>query len=267
MNKTHISLTAALLAAAVSTAAAGTPAPAPTGKTPVIPPPAETPFVTGNLTLAYDTHFISYGQDVWAAGNDWSDSLFHPSMELDFNIGNGWQIYLNTWFDVNNNAVSSIGGDVQEVDVNVGVYYTKDKWKFQLGYGAWMYGDQVEHIIDGKVSYNDGVWNPFVMLHGRVADEISFDTGLVGQLGIAPSKTYGKVTFSLPVTVSFDTDNFHGGDAGFAYVSAGLGASIPLCKHTSLNLGVTYYHTNDDVIPVNPDDDFVTGSAAITIAF
>ncbi len=230
-------------------------------------PAAPEPFMTGNLTLSYNTHFISYGQDVWAAGNDWSDSLFNPSLELDFNLGGGLQFYVNTWWDINDLADSGIGGNIQEIDVNLGFYYTRDKWKFQLGYGAWMYGEQTEHIIDGKISYADGFWNPFLMLHGRVADDISFDTGLVTQVGIAPSKTFGKVTFAAPLTVSFDTDNYHGGDAGFAYVSAGLGASIPLFAHTTLNLGVTYYHTDDEVIPGNPDDDFVTGSAGVTIAF
>jgi hypothetical protein len=265
--KTILRTALSLALSSATTALAGTPAPAPTGKGTMPPPPAEEPFVTGNLTLAYDTHFISYGQDVWAAGNDWGDSLFHPSLEIDFNLGGGLQLYVNTWFDVNDNAVSSIGGDVQEVDVNVGFYYTKDKWKFQLGYGAWMYAEQIEHIVDAKVSYNDGLWNPFVMLHGRVADDIGFDTGVVGQVGIVPSKTFGPVTLSLPVTVSFDTDNFHGGDAGFAYVSAGLGASIPLAKHVALNLGVTFYHTNDEVIPVNPEEDFFTGSAGVTVSF
>ena len=164
MTKTAISLTASLLAALASAAVAGTPAP--TGKAPAMTPPAPEPFMTGNLTLAYDTHFISYGQDVWAAGNDWGDSLFHPSLELDFNLGGGLQFYVNTWWDINDLADSGIGGNIQEVDVNVGFYYTKDKWKFQLGYGAWMYADQVEHIVDGKISYSDGFWNPFVMLHG-----------------------------------------------------------------------------------------------------
>lgn len=263
MNK-PVSLTALLLAAAVHTASAGTPAPV--GKAPVMTPVTE-PFVTGNITLAYDTHFVSYGQDVWAAGNDWGDSLFHPSFELAFNLGNGLQFYVNSWFDINDNAVSDIGENIQEVDVNVGFYYTMDKWKFQLGYGAWMYAEQTEHIIDAKVSYNDGTWNPFLMLHGRIADDISFDTGLVAQVGIVPSKKVGPVTFSLPITASFDTDNYHGGDAGFAYVSAGLGASIPLAERLSLNLAVTYYHTNEDVIPVNPDEDFVTGMAGITFSF
>ncbi len=254
---------ALFLPLALQVAHAGTTPPAP-----MSPPPAPAePFVTGNLTLTYDTHFISYGQDVWGAGNDWGDSLFHPSLELDFNLGGGWQAYLNTWFDVNDNASSSIGENVQEVDVNVGLYYTMNKWKFQLGYGAWMYGSQTEHIIDGKVTYNDGLWNPFLALHGRVGDDLPFDTGLVAQVGIAPSKTFGKVTLSLPVVASFDTDNYHGGDSGFAYASVGLGASIPLCNHVTLNLGVTGYFTNDEVIPVNVDENFVTGSAGITIAF
>jgi len=46
-----------------------------------------------------------------------------------------------------------------------------------------------------------------------------------------------------------------------------LGASIPICAHTTLNLGATFYHTEDDVIPGNPDEDFFTGSAGVTIAF
>jgi hypothetical protein len=268
MDKSTLAISSLLLGGGLlAPAMAGTTTePAPKNPPPVVAA-EESPFVTGNLTFTYDTHFISYGQDVWASGMDWSDSLFHPSMELDFNLGGGLQFYVNTWWDVNDLATSSIGGNIQEIDVNAGFYYTLDKWKFQLGYGAWIYGGQTESIIDGRVQYNDGMINPFLMLHGRVDDGIPFDTGLVTQVGIVPSKTFGKVTLALPITVSFDTDNFHGGDAGFAYVSAGLGASIPLIDHLVLNLGVTYYHTSDDVIPGNPDSDFVTGSAGISIVF
>jgi hypothetical protein len=67
--------------------------------------------------------------------------------------------------------------------------------------------------------------------------------------------------------VSFDTDGFHGGQGGFAYVSAGLGATVPIVDHLAFTLGVTYYHTNNDVIPGNPDSDFVTGSAGLTVTF
>jgi hypothetical protein len=262
MNKTASCLSALLLPFAMQVAFAGTTPP------PMTPPPEE-PFVTGNLTLAYNTHFISYGQDIWQAGNDWDDALFNPSMELDFNLGKGWQAYLNLWFDVNDNSTSNISKYVQEMDVNVGVYYTMDKWKFQLGYGAWNYASQTESIIDGKISYNDGFWNPFLMLHGRVDSDLgpNFDNGLVAQVGIVPGTKLGPVSLTFPVTVSFDTDQYHGGDSGFAYASVGIGASVPLCKHTSLNLGVTFYHTEENVFPTNPDEDFFTGTAGITIAF
>jgi hypothetical protein len=240
---------------------------APAKNPPPVTPEKETPFVTGFLAAAYETHFISYGQDVWAIGNDWGEWLIHPSLELNFNLGDGWAAYVNTWWDINDLAPSPIGGNIQEIDVNAGVYYTMDKWKFQLGYGAWIYAEQVEHIIDARVTYNDGLINPFLMLHGRVDSGIAFDNGLVTQVGIAPATTLGPVSLSFPVTLSFDTDDFHGGQGGFAYVSAGLGATIPIVDHLALTLGVTYYHTNNDVIPGNPDSDFVTGSAGLVVNF
>ncbi|MEY4484986.1 MAG: hypothetical protein RL693_2438 [Verrucomicrobiota bacterium] len=261
------SLLCAAIAAALSigSAQAGTPA-----KAPVVVEPKETPFVTGNITLNYDTHFISYGQDVWGAGMDWGDSLFHPSIELDFAVAENLQFYVNVWADVNDLADSNIGKYVQEVDLNVGFYYTMDKFKFQLGYGAWMYADQTESVIDAKVSYS-GFYglNPFLAIHARpdIGDNIGLDTGLVGQLGIAPGTTLGPVALTFPVTVSFDTDGFHGGGSGFAYVSAGVAASIPVTKHISIGLAAIYYHTNDSVIATNPDSDFVTGTAGFTVAF
>ncbi|WP_113956837.1 hypothetical protein [Roseimicrobium gellanilyticum] len=237
------------------------------GVAPVTPPVEEKPFITGNLSLFYDTHFISYGQDVWGVGNDWGEWFFHPSMELDFQITDSLQFYVNVWADVNDQIEGDIGDYVQEIDVNVGFYYTLDKFKFQLGYGSWNYASQTEHIIDGKVTYMDGLINPFVAVHGRVGIDIpGYDEGVVAQVGVAPSTALGPVTLSFPITVSFDTDGFHAGDGGFAYVSAGVGASIPIHKQISLSVGATYYHTQDDVIP-NADEDFVVGSAGIVFTF
>jgi hypothetical protein len=236
-------------------------------KSPVVVAPVEPPFATGNISLFYETHFISYGQDVWGVGNDWGEWFVHPSIELDFNLGGGWQIYVNTWADINEQIEGDIGDYVQEVDLNVGVYYTMDKFKFQLGYGAWNYASQTESVLEGKVSYSDGLINPFVAVHGRVDIDLpGYDNGVVGQVGIAPGTTLGPVAISFPITVSFDTDGFHAGDGGFAYVSAGIGASVPITKHVSLSGSVLYYHTNHSVIP-NVDDDFVFGSAGLVIAF
>ncbi len=256
-----------ILAAAALVAPAMSFAGTTSAKAPVTVAPPEEPFVTGSLSVTYDTHFVSWGQDIWAAGNSWKDSLIHPNLELDFNLGGGLQAYFNTWWDINDLAQSSIGNRIQEVDVNVGLYYTMGKTKFQLGYGSWNYASQTEHIIDGKVSYT-GFYglNPWLALHGRVADGIPLSTGLVTQLGIAPGFKVGPVDFSVPIAATADTDNFHGGKAGFGYVSVGLTASVPLSKHVSFGVGVTYYHTNGSVI-VNPTEDFVTGSATLGVSF
>ena len=87
------------------------------------------------------------------------------------------------------------------------------------------------------------------------------------QAGIAPGFNLGPVALSFPVTLSFDSHDFHGGDAGFAYVSGGISASIPLTKHISATLGATYYHTNAKVIPGNPTENFVMGSGGLTVSF
>ena len=240
----------------------------PAGKAPLPTPAAETPFVTGTLSLTADTHFMSFGQDVWAAGNSWDDILFHPSLELNFDLGSGWSGIVGTWWDVNDNAATSIGSSIQEIDIWAGVAYTSGNWKTTALYHDWMYASQHERAAELKVAYT-GCYglNPYILLHGRFDDDISFDTGLVTVLGINPGTKVGSVALSFPVQVAADTEGYHGGSGGFSYVSAGVAASVPLSKHIGLNLGVTYYHTNDSVIPVNPESDIVVGSAGIAISF
>lgn len=255
-------LSAALLTA--GSIQAGTPS----GKTiaPTVEP--EPPFITGTLSLMVDTHFVSYGQDVWGAGQSWQDPLFHPSLELNFNLGSGFAFILGTWWDVNDNAVSSIGNRIQEVDVWAGFSYTVDKWKFSLLYQDWMYGGGTEQILDFKIAYSNFL-NPYFLVHGRLdrGAATAFGEGVVFQTGIAPGFNAGPVALSFPLAVSYDTDNFHGGQSGIGFGSAGITASIPLTKQISASVGATFYYTNDQVIPGNPDEGFIVGSAGLTITF
>lgn len=231
----------------------------------------ETPLVSGSLTLAVNTHFISYGHDIWATGDSWSDPLFNPSLELSFDLGGGFSAILGTWWDVNDNAPSSIGNAIQEVDVWTGIAYTRGKWNFALVYQEWLYASQSERIVDFKVGYDHWL-NPSVMFHGRVdiGEQLGLDEGLVTVLGIAPGKEFESFSLSFPLNVAFDTDNYHGGDAGFSFVSLGIGADVPLTfmrGDWTFKAGVTGYHTNDDVIAVNADSEFITGTAGISLAF
>ena len=231
----------------------------------------ETPFVTGTLALTVDTHFISYGADVWGAGQDWDDPLFHPMLELGFDLGGGFKGILGTWWDVNSNAPSSIGDSIQEVDVWIGAAYTTGDFTFTALYQEWLYGGESERIVDLKAGFAHFL-NPNLTLHFRTdAGASGGDCGLATVLGIAPGTKWKDISFTFPINVACDTDNFHGGDSGFSFASVGVGAGIPLSfipkGNWTFNAGVTYYLTNDDVIPNNPEESFLTGSAGVTLAF
>jgi hypothetical protein len=237
-------------------------------------PPPEAPFTTGTLALFVDTHFVSYGADVWGAGKDWDDLLFHPSLELGFDLGGGLKAILGTWWDVNDNARSSIGNEVQEIDVWAGFGYSTGDWSFTALYQEWMYNFQSERIVDLKAAHSHFL-KPNLTLHFRTDSENQGqDDGLAAVLGIAPGKTFdgaGGLSLSFPVNVAYDTEGFHGGDAGWSFLSAGATASVPLKfiskGNWSFTAGVTYYLTNEDVIPGNPEENFLTGSTGVTLSF
>jgi len=267
LNKKHLlSLSAAVFACGVfaGNSSAGT------YSKPYVALEEEAPasVVSGSLSLQVNTHFISYGLDVWGAGMDWNDVLFNPSIELNFDLGGGFTFILGTWWDVNDNADSDIGGAIQEVDVYAGFSYETGVVTFTVLYQEWMYASQSERIVDLIVGF-DAPLSPYVIVHGRVDGE-GLDTGIVGVLGGSYDFEVGPVSFGTPVAVAFATDDFHGGSGGFAYTSAGLTASVPvpfLPGDWSLDTAVTYYYTNDSVIPSNPDDSFVTGSIGLSLAF
>jgi len=238
----------------------------------------EAPFVSGALNLVVDTHFISYGADVWATGQTWSDLLFHPSLELYLDLGAGFTGIVGTWWDVNDTAQTSIGSGtaIQEVDVWAGISYAVEKWSFTVLYQDWMYASQSEIIVDGIVSYDHWL-SPKLVIHCRVdngfgpaPNGVTPENGVVGVLGIAPGKEFGIVSVSVPVNIAVNTDEYHAGDAGFTFFNLGLAASVPLefmPGDWSLNGGVTYWHTPSSTVPNNPHTDFLTGSIGMGLSF
>ena len=229
---------------------------------------AETPFVTGSLSLTLDSHFISYGADVWGGGSDINDALIHPNLEYVFAVAPNVSFILGTWMDINDKGNSNVGTNkVQEVDIWAGFGTSVGDTKVTLLYQEWMYASTSERIVDLKFGFA-GALAPSFTVHGRVDGE-GMDTGAAFVAGISPGTTAGKAALSLPISVAADTDGFHGGDAGFSYASVGASASVPLGGDgsPSLGAGVTFYHTNEDVIPGNVDEDFVTGSLTLSLAF
>jgi hypothetical protein len=234
----------------------------------------------------FTSHFISYGADVWGGGTKSSpfssDSTIFGYTTLTLGINDNLSAFVNVWSDLNDNTESSIGGVVQEIDLNTGVTYTYEKFAFTLAHGFWMYGGSTEHVVDFTVAYNDAdaiskgfALNPSVNFHWRYEGNGGQDEGLAIVPGLKPSYTFNSdskypITLFAPMNVGiFATDDFQGGDGGLGWFSIGVGASLPLSfipeKYGawSVSGSFTYYATDDNAIPGNPEEDFFVSALSI----
>jgi len=254
----------------------------------------EGPKITGLFGADYTTHFISWGYDVWGAGNDFGeDATFNPYAEIgiDFDL---FKVVAGTWWDVNSNTTSAIGGNLQEVDIYFGVFVPVDKFTFGIVYQDWMYAGDVEKVIDFSVAYDDSeLLGAFAMAPKFTAHKLMSggelgggaikDSGWAFVLSLTPGFTVYEseafdVNLSFPINIGFGDDDFYGSSQesiAFAYVSVGVAASVPLkfipAKYGAWTVGIslTYYHTDTATIPVavNPDNDFLVGKVGFSVAF
>lgn len=271
-----------LLAIALATGAATAGVTETMAPVPMAPPAADV--VSGILKLDFNSHFISYGADVWGDGSSMSDPTFNPMIELAFALPADFTLTLGTWWDVNSKLggnSSPLGGRIQEVDVWAGLSYTYDKFTVGVTYQNWMYGSDTEDILDIKFAY-DTFLSPSLTIHNRLDQGAAFgDEGMVLVLGLSHTIEAGPLSISFPLNIAyFVDDDFHnpafagGADSGFGFVSIGVAASLPLTPYIgdaygdwALNSGLTYYFTDDGVIPNNPQDDFLTASIGLSVAF
>lgn len=275
-TRMHAPLAALMLVS--GTALAGTEmtttAPAP------VTAPAED-VVSGVLKLDFNSHFVSYGVDVWGDDDHMTDMGFNPMLELAFALPGGFTATLGTWWDVNSKgdsstSVSNIGGQLREVDVWVGLAYTYDKFTVGVTFQDWLYNSATEEILDVKFSY-DCLLAPSLTIHNRLgAGGSGGEEGTVLVLGISHSIEAGPVTISFPVSIAyFLQDDFHPGstESGFGYGAIGVAAALPLSPYIgeaigdwTLNAGVTQYITDNEVVG-NFDDNFLTSTIGLSLAF
>ncbi|GAA5123778.1 hypothetical protein JIN84_11805 [Luteolibacter yonseiensis] len=267
-------LNAPLLAFALATgiATAGT---TETTTTAPAAPPAED-VVSGVLKLDFNSHFVSYGADVWGDAESMSDMGFNPMLELSFALPAGFTSTLGTWWDVNSKGDSPLGGQMQEIDVWAGLAYTYEKFTVGVTFQDWIYADATEEILDVKFAY-DCLLAPSLTIHNRLGEGGSGgNEGTVLVLGLSHSIEAGPVTVSFPVSVAyFLEDDFHANstDDGFGYASLGVGAALPLTAVAdtlgdwTLNAGLNYYFTDDGVVGNPNGDDFLTTTVGLSLAF
>jgi hypothetical protein len=266
---------ASVLGAAVSQA--GEPM---TTTTTTAPAPAAEDHFSGTLNLDYNSHFVSYGLDVWGDGFDLEGPTFNPALELNWSLPANFSFILGTWWDVNGKIPSAIGGKLQEIDVWAGLGYKWGDLSVTGLYQNWHYGSGDEQIVDIKLAY-DCFLSPSLLIHNRVDPGASGgNNGTVLVAGISHSVEAGPVTLSFPLNVAFFTDDdFHPGsiDSGVGYGSLGINATLPLkfipesYGVWNLHGGFTYYLTDSDVVgntrSGRPDNDFLTANIGIGCAF
>lgn len=250
MNKLKLSLLAATLGLGALTAK------------------ADEATVSGSVSFDFNSHFMSYGLDVWGAGSS-PDSLFQPSASLDFNFGD-YGFYTGVWFDINNQVESTLGGDIQEVDVWVGTYFTAGDFTYDLTFQQWYYASETEGIIDFTISY-DAALAPYAKLHYRIDSVGGQEKGAILELGAGYTiNDYLSVPFAVGLALE---QEFQGGDNFLGYVTTGLGFSVPLefvaegLGAWDFHGGINAFYVPEDFAPSNPDEFFLTFSVGVGIGF
>jgi len=221
--------------------------------------------LSGSLSFDANSHFISYGFDVWGGGESPSgEGTFNPSLSLDYKVNDNWSFSAGFWLDANDNLGDF---DVVETDTWIGVAYTSGITQASIKFQNWQYGGTSEEILDLGLSF-DTFLSPSITIHKRLGAGASGGyNGTFLVVGAEHSLT-GCENFSLtiPVSVAFALDEFHTTESGYGFASIGLQGSYAMTDSSSLNFGVTYYDTDDQVV-ANIDDSFFTYNAGITFTF
>ncbi len=234
---------------------------------------AEEPSISGSASFDINSHFMSYGADVWGAGSG-ADLLFQPSLGIAADFGNGFSMNTGVWFDINDQIASSLGGSIQEVDVWLGATWAFDTMSLDLTFQQWYYASETEGIVDLTLSFNT-VLSPYVKAHNRIEAVGLQSRGTVIEMGAGydfPSD--GGVSFSIPFAVGIFADkNFQGGHDTFGYANVGFGFSVPMASipesmgEWDFHGAATLWYTPDSAIPGNPDETFITLNLGVGVGF
>lgn len=241
--------------------------------------------VSGDLGVSYNSHFVSYGADVWGGGDSFfgDNPTTFVNANLYFAVTDEATIFLNGWADLNHNVPSAIGGALQEVDFNIGASYKLGLVTASAAYGTWNYAGDEEQIVDLSLAFDDTgmiadgfALAPKVTWHFRVDGNGAQKKGSAVALAVGPSfpiSDWGSLTIPVGVTFFLD-DDFQGGTSGgYAYAYGGASLGVPLSfidegfGAWSINFDLIGYTTKASAIPGNVDKNFLTGSVGLKVAF
>ena len=240
--------------------------------------------ISGAAGVSYNSHFVSYGADVWGGGSEFFGDRSTTFTWVDMNIGVGdANINFGAWGDINDNAGDTLGGNIQEIDIYGGASYSFSGVTAGFTYQEWYYAGDTEKILDFAFSYDDTgliapdfALNPKLVWHIRLEGNGAQRKGSAIVLSVAPSFPITEmVSLKIPAGIAFFADaDFQGGTEGgygYSYLGGSLGMPLYFIPETygawSANFDLTGYFTNDDAIPGNRKDSFLVGSLGISVGF
>lgn len=233
-----------------------------------------------NVSLDYNSHFMSYGANVWGdetedIGDEW---LFEPSVSIDYAINDTSGLYVGAWFDINGvdgagpgEVGPDLGGDTKEMDLWVGYWVELGKFTLDFTFQQWYYADETEGIFDVALSY-DMMFSPYIKMHNRIEGVGDQETGQMYEVGATLYEgESGGISYSFPIGVGFSLDDYHvAGEDGYAYSFIGANASYVIYSGDSLDVdlhgGLTYFDTEEDTTG-NAEDSYLTANIGIGFSF
>ncbi|MEX0886933.1 MAG: hypothetical protein WD009_10890 [Phycisphaeraceae bacterium] len=231
--------------------------------------------VSGSAGAEVSTHFVLYGTDVWAQGENWSRPSVFAWTDVTLDFG-AFDVTNGVWFELRDQT-GPLGGAIQEVDWYIGAGKSFGRVRADVTFQAWHYGP-VENVLDVAIGFDDSdllfegfALNPSVVAHTR----LSAGQGTVFVFGIEPGWAIDlgaqPVSLSIPASIAFGVDDFFMED-GYGYASVGLAAGLPLTfipeeyGAWELTASTTYYFTDEDALG-NPEDNFLTGAVGVGMSF
>lgn len=238
---------------------------------PVAPAPAAESKLSGSISADWNSHFISYGTDVWGGQSSLTreDTLF-VSVGIDYAISDSLTFSTGFWLDVNDNDAGDTANSddfgVQETDIWFGLSKSMGIATYSATFQNWQYAGESEEVLDLAVSL-DTFLSPSLLWHKRLDGSGPQQLGSMLVLsGSYDMDLTDSLSLSIPVAVAYATEELNGSEDGYAYTSVGLQGSYALTEQASANFGLTYYMTDEDVTG-NSVEDFLTANAGVSFSF
>ncbi len=286
MIKRSIITLAAVSAVIGSTAIAG-PAPVKAGKT--VTPPAAQSCVTGDVGLDITSDYYFHGLLQQGSG-----SILQPYGNLYFKVAEGGafdsvSVDVGIWNSFHGRrGLAGQNNNWFEFDFTAGLSLVKGNWTISPKYIRYTSPGNYfanSSAVALRIGYNDsdllGAWSlqPYLWVEYEADGKsgngpAGSDGGLYYEFGIAPSRSFGDLTVSVPVKLGIGSNDYYATDETYGFASIGITGSyalksIPECLGDwSVYANATYIHLGDAASPLNGGDESdVTFTGGLKIAF